>query len=258
MLEIKNLTAGYPGREVLSGVGFSLPTGKITVIAGPNGCGKSTLLKALVGAVDRRGEIALDGIRLDNLPSRKLAKQIAFLPQSRRIPEITAERLVLHGRFPYLSYPRRYGRNDFEIARNAMARMGIANLADAPLSTLSGGTRQKVYIAMALAQDTPVILMDEPTTFLDIAHQMQTMAEARFLAESGKTVVLVLHDLPLAMQIADHLVILSDGRIIDQGSPEQVFSRGCLDAVFGVNFHRVQTPAGWQYYCTEKEKTALR
>lgn len=257
MFEIRALFAGYPGKQVLSDLNLSIPSGKITVIAGPNGCGKSTLLKALAGILDHSGEISLDGLRLDGLPPRDLARKIAFLPQSRQIPEITAERLVLHGRFPHLSFPRRYRKRDLEIARDCLARMGISHLAEAPLHTLSGGTRQKVYIAMALAQDTPVILMDEPTTFLDVSHQMQTMTHARLLADSGKTVVLVLHDLPLALRHADLLAVMSGGTIIAADTPEQVFQSGCLDKIFGVNIRRMRTPEGWQYYYTQNETAAL-
>lgn len=248
MLEIRNLTAGYPGHPVLNYVNLSLPEGKVTVIAGPNGCGKSTLLKAAAGILSCEKQVLLGTEDLSGLSSRELAQKIAYLPQNRPVPEITAERLVLHGRFPYLSYPRRYRPEDRRIAREAMEKLGISQLSDRSLPTLSGGQRQKVYIAMALAQDTPVVLLDEPTTFLDIAHQLQLMELARFLAGEGKTVVLVLHDLTMAMEYADHLVILSDGAIAAQGDAEKVFSSGCLSRVFGVTVDRVMTDSGWKYY----------
>lgn len=248
MLEIRNLTAGYPGHPVLKAVNLSIPEGKVTVIAGPNGCGKSTLLKAMAGILPGEKEMVLQGQRLHSLSQRELARKIAYLPQNRPIPEITAARLVLHGRFPYLSYPRRYRPEDQRIAREAMEKLGIADLAGRTLPTLSGGQRQKVYIAMVLAQDTPVVLLDEPTTFLDIRHQMQLMELARFLASSGKTVVLVLHDLAMALEYADHLVVLSDGKAAAQGDAEAVFSSGVLSRVFGVEVNRVQTADGWKYY----------
>ena len=253
MLDIRNLRAGYRDREVLHGVSLTIPTGKITVIAGPNCCGKSTLLNAIAGinpASD--GSILLEDRELRGMPPGELARLVACLPQNRQIPEITAERLVLHGRFPYLSYPRRYRREDLEIARRAMKAMGIEDLADRAVTTLSGGQRQKVYIAMALAQDTPVVLMDEPTTFLDIAHQMQMMAEARFLAEAGKTVVLVLHDLSMALRRADHIAVMAAGHVLAQGDPETIFAGGCLEEAFGVRVERTGTPDGWQYYYTER------
>ena len=251
MLEIRNLTAGYDGTPVLSDIDLAIPAGKVTVIAGPNGCGKSTLLKALAGILPARGTLLLDSAELDPKDTRKRAQTIAFLPQNRAVPEITAERLVLHGRFPYLSYPRRYRKEDYAIAQRALAQMGIEELSRRSVATLSGGQRQKVYIAMALAQDTPVILLDEPNTFLDIAHQMQMMHQARALAEKGKTVVLVLHDLAMALEYADKLVVLSAGRILAQGTPGEVFDTGCLQEAFGIQIRRMQTPEGWKYYYAE-------
>lgn len=250
MLEIRNLCAGYGGNEILHDISFSAPGG-ITVIVGANGCGKSTLLKSIAGIIPSSGSIRLDGRELSGLHPKELAKQVACLPQNRQVPEITAARLVLHGRFPYLSYPRRYRREDFEIADRAMAVMGISDLAERQLATLSGGQRQKVYIAMALAQDTPVVLMDEPTTFLDIAHQFRMMEEARALADAGKTVILVLHDLALALRYADHIAVLHDGRILTEGDAETVFASGCLEAAFGIRVERMDTPEGWQYYYRE-------
>ena len=253
MLEIRDLTAGYPGQSVLSYVNLSVPKGKVTVIAGPNGCGKSTLLKALAGVLPSVGVVTLDGENISGLPPREQARKVAYLPQNRPVPEITAERLVLHGRFPYLSYPRRYRAEDYRIARDAMERLGISQLAERSLSTLSGGQRQKVYVAMALAQDTPLVLLDEPTTFLDIAYQLQLMSLARLLAGEGKTVVLVLHDLAMALERADHLVVMSDGAIAAQGDGETVFASGCLSKVFGVEVRQVHTPDGWKYYYGTKQ-----
>lgn len=252
MLEIQNLSAGYPGNPVLKDISLSIPQGSVTVIAGPNGSGKSTLLKALAGILPATGSVWLGKQELSGLSGRELAKKVAFLPQNRAVPEITVRNLVLHGRFPYLSYPRRYRQEDLAAAEAAMANMGIADLADRSLSTLSGGQRQKVYIAMALAQDTPVVLLDEPNTFLDIGHQLQLMAHAKALAAAGKTVVPVLHDLAMAMDCADSLVVLSHGTRLFQGSPEEVFLSGSLDAAFGVHVNRMYTDNGWKYYCEGK------
>ena len=244
MLQIRDLTAGYSGKPVLSGISLTIPAGKVTVIAGPNGCGKSTLLKAVAGVLPSEGAILLDGQELDAKDPRKRAQAVAFLPQNRSVPEITVERLVLHGRFPYLCYPRRYRKADLEIARGAMARMGIEDLAQRSVATLSGGQRQKAYIAMALAQDTQVVLLDEPNTFLDIAHQLQLMEQARALAAEGKTVVLVLHDLAMALEYADELVVLSRGTVLCQGGPQAVFDSGCLGEAFGVAVERRWTSEG--------------
>ena len=248
MLEIRNLTAGYGGAPVLKDVSLTIPRGKLTVIAGPNGCGKSTLLKAVAGILPAEGKVLLGGQELQDLSSRERARRIAYLPQNRQIPEITAGRLVLHGRFPYLSYPRRYRRSDEEIARKAMETLGIWDLADRNLNALSGGQRQKVYIAMALAQDTPVVLLDEPNTFLDISHQKQMMDLAGQLASAGKSVVMVLHDLPLAMEYADVLAVLSRGGVLAWGTPEEVCRSGKLREAFGVEIKKMQTPDGEKYY----------
>ena len=248
MLEIQNLTAGYGGEPVLKDVSLTIPRGKVTVIAGPNGCGKSTLLKAVAGILPAEGKVLLGGQELQDLSSRERAQRIAYLPQNRQIPEITAGRLVLHGRFPYLSYPRRYRRSDEEIARKAMETLGIWDLADRNLNALSGGQRQKVYIAMALAQDTPVVLLDEPNTFLDISHQKQMMDLAGQLASAGKSVVMVLHDLPLAMEYADVLAVLSRGGVLTWGTPEEVCRSGKLREAFGVEIKKMQTPDGEKYY----------
>ena len=264
MLKIQGLYAGYPNKSVLDDISMEARDGEVTVIVGPNGCGKSTLLKSIVGIVEMSvGEIfvsasavkgeadeaAASGRLLDEMTAQERAQKIAYLAQSKNVPEITALRMVLHGRFPYLEFPRRYRSTDFDIARQAMERMGILDLAEAPMSTLSGGTRQKVYIAMALAQDTPVILMDEPTTFLDVSYQLQMMTEARALADEGKTVIMVLHDLPMALEHADQLIVMKDGRIVDGGEPEAVWAGGCLEDVFGIRVNRVETEDGWKYYC---------
>lgn len=253
MLEIRNFSTGYPGNPVLQDISLTFSQGSVTVVAGPNGCGKSTLLKALTGILPSSGSLKLDNRDLTALSRRELAKIIAFLPQNRTVPEITAKNLVLHGRFPYLSYPRRYRQEDHRIAYEALEKMGIGDLADRYLSTLSGGQRQKVYIAMALAQDTPVILLDEPNTFLDISHQLQLMEQLRSLASEGKTVVLVLHDLVMALEHADSLVILSEGNRVCQGNPEELFLSGNLDRVFGVRIRRMQTSSGWKYYFSREK-----
>lgn len=248
MIELKHLTVGYGDRPVLRDVCLSFPRGQVTVLLGPNGCGKSTLLKAIPGVADRlAGELLVDGQSIEAFSTRELAKRVSYLPQTRRVPDMTVERLVLHGRFPYLRYPRRYAREDNVIARAAMEQLGILEYAGAPLWELSGGTRQKAYIAMALAQDTDTVLLDEPNTFLDIAHQLQLMELCRELSRRGKAVVLVLHDLNLAMGHGDRLAVLFDGRLIAQGNPEEIYLSGALDRAFGVMVRRRETPEGWIY-----------
>ncbi|MBQ2739729.1 MAG: ABC transporter ATP-binding protein [Oscillibacter sp.] len=252
MLEIRHLQAGYPGKPVLQDVSLSIPSQKVTVILGPNGCGKSTLLRAICGVLPASGgEVFLDGEALLTLPPKLLARKTAYLPQSRRVPDITARTLVLHGRFPYLGYPRRYRREDYRAAEEAMAQMGVTALRDSSMSQLSGGQRQKIYIAMALAQDTPVILLDEPTTYLDIYYQIQMIRQAKDLARQGKTVVMVVHDLSRAMTAADHIVLMDHGTVIMEGTPEEIYASGKLNSVFHITLERTPTDSGWHYYCRE-------
>lgn len=249
MLELHQVCAGYAGKPVLRNLDLTVAPEQVTAIIGPNGCGKSTLLKTVAGLLPlQSGKILLDGSDLTAMTGQQRAQRIAYLSQSRPIPDITVERLVLHGRFPYLGYPRKYRQADYEAAAAAIRRMALEPLADHPLTSLSGGMRQKVYIAMALAQDTPTILMDEPTTFLDIGHQKQMMQTARELASQGKAVVLVLHDLPMALETADRLVLMQDGQIVLTGDAQTLFDSGMLNQVFGVTVQRTETPHGWKYY----------
>ena len=253
MIEVRGLYAGYSATPVLKGIDLLCPSGQITAIVGKNGCGKSTLLKTLTNILPIiKGEIKINGIDISSYSRNSIAQTISFLPQSRNVPEITAERMVLHGRFPYLSYPYSYRTEDRRIARDSMERLGIWNLRDMPLSSLSGGMRQKVYIAMALAQGTSVVLMDEPTTFLDISHQYQIMDQARELADEGKTVVMVLHDLSQALRAADDVIVLQQGKVVGNGAPETVFQSGILNQIFGVEIERVKTNHGWLYVYERK------
>lgn len=249
MLRIKEVCTGYEGREVLHGISAQIEAGKITVLAGPNGCGKTTLLKTMTGIISKTsGEIWIDGKKIEEYSTQTLAQKIAYLPQKRNVPDITVRRMVVHGRFPYLNYPRRYRSEDLEIADQALQQVGMEAYAEENLNQLSGGMQQKVFIAMALAQNTPVILMDEPTSFLDIAHQIRLMEIAQELAAQGKAVVLVLHDLAMALRMADQMLVLKDGRICAKGVPEAVYESGVLREVFGVQVKRISTEDGWQYY----------
>lgn len=249
MIELKNLRAGYPGRIVLEGVSLDFRPGQVLAVLGPNGCGKSTLLRTVNGLLPRLGgEVLLDGVPLGKLTAGEVARKVAYLPQSRSVPRITAGRMVLHGRFPYLSYPRRYRREDYEMVERALEQVGAAELAPRLLTELSGGQRQKIYLAMALAQDTSTILMDEPTTYLDVSCQLEVMALARRLAEEGRAVVMVLHDLPLALRYAHRAAVLRDGRVCQSGTPEELYGSDILKQVMGVSLGRVETESGWRYF----------
>jgi iron complex transport system ATP-binding protein len=250
-IEIKNLTGGYGTQEKLHNISLCFPPNRITAIVGPNGCGKSTLLK-IVGGLQRpfSGIVMLDGTDISLLKRAALAKSIAYLPQARNIPNIAARSLVLHGRFPHLGYPRRYGRDDRDIAQAAMEMTGVSSLADANMAELSGGERQKVYLAMVIAQDARCVFLDEPTTYLDIACQLEIMRLIGALKERGKTVVVVLHDLNLALRCADRIVVMENGAARANGKPADVCDSGVLEEVFGVHIGRCHTTSGIQYFFT--------
>lgn len=246
MLELRNVTAGYGEAMVLHGISLEFLPGTVTAIVGPNGCGKSTLLKTAAGLLPiASGE--MNG-------AQPRARHVAYLPQSRREPEMTVRQLVLQGRYPWLGWPRRYGAKDLELAERAMARLGVAEYAQRPLRELSGGTRQKCYLAMALAQDTEVLLLDEPTSFLDPVHQLRLMKLCRELASEGKAIAAVLHDLPMALQYAHRIAVMDAGRLRAVGTPEEMISTDILEKTFGVRIFPVQTPLGTQYVCAEGGK----
>ena len=247
MIEVQTLRAGYAGQAVLTDLSLSFPPGKVLALVGPKGCGKSTLLRTVLGLQPKLGgEILYDGCPLETLSPRIRAQKAAYLAQSRSVPNITAWRMVLHGRFPYLSYPRRYRPEDYQAVEQALRLADAETLAQTPMQTLSGGQQQKIYLAMVLAQQTQTILMDEPTTYLDIRHQLEVMHLARQLAEQGRAVVLVLHDLCLALRTADEIAVLDQGRLVQQGTPEEVY--GVLEQVFCVTLHQVETEDGPRYY----------
>ena len=250
MIKIRNVSAGYNGEEILHDIDLDFEVGKVTVIIGPNGCGKSTLLKTLIRLIPHtKGDIFVGEEPAENLDSRALARKVAYLPQNKRVPDISVLRMVLHGRFAYLNYPRRYRAKDYEIAQKALDQVGIGHLAEKNMSDLSGGTQQKVYIAAALAQDTPVVLLDEPTTYLDISHQLKAMELAKELAAQGKAVVMVLHDLSHAFRVADTLVVMKDGKVCACGTPEEICENGMVERVFEVQIEKVQIKGQWAYIC---------
>ena len=254
MIQVKNLSAGYFGEKMIEDVSMEFHAGEVLVLLGPNGSGKSTLLKATLGLLPAMGgTVFYDGVDIKQMKRKEIAQKAAFLSQSRNTPSIQAFRMVLHGRFPYLSYPRQYSSRDHEIAKKAMEVTGSDVYASANVSELSGGQRQGVYLAMALAQDTETIFMDEPTTYLDIKRQLQIMETAKQLAKAGKAVVLVLHDIAMALDGADRVAVFEKGKLRKCDTPEAVYESGVLDEVFEVKVHRVETPHGMQYYCRAKE-----
>ena len=250
MIELKNLCAGYEKKEVLHHINLTLQAGKITVLLGPNGCGKSTLLKTLVRLLPyQKGEILVEEKSIQTYSSSELAKKIAYVAQTKSIPDISVLRMVLQGRFSYLRYPRRYRKEDIEIAKQALKWAGLSEWEEENVNQLSGGMQQKVYIAMALAQNANTILMDEPTTYLDIVHQLRLMEMVKQLAKEGKAVVIVLHDISQALRIADTVVVLQEGKLLFEGTPKEVYESGKLEEAFQIKIQRLQTEKGYYYVC---------
>ncbi len=234
-IQVCGLSAGYDRKIVLDAIDARIPKGRITAVLGPNGSGKSTLLKSIAGLCRKMtGKIYISGKRMEEYTQRELAQKMFYLAQSHPDSSIRTERLVLHGRFPHLSYPRRYGREDYQYCEQAMKQTGIIRLRDKRLGELSGGERQKAYLAMALAGQTEILLFDEPTTYLDIQYQTELFRLLGELRDYGKTVVAVLHDLDYALRLADWIVLLQDGSVVLEGTPGQVWESGGIGEVFHV------------------------
>ncbi|MFG2651156.1 ABC transporter ATP-binding protein [Streptomyces sp. NPDC048436] len=249
-LTARELTLAYEDRTVVHGLDLAIPDGKVTVIVGPNACGKSTTLRALGRLLrPRSGAVLLDGEALAKLPTKKIAQQIGLLPQTPVAPEaITVADLVARGRQPHQHWWQQWSDEDEKAVTEAMERTDVAALADRSVDELSGGQRQRVWIAMALAQETDILLLDEPTTYLDISHQVEVLDLIRQLAsptdegERGRTVAVVLHDLNQAARYADHLVAMKTGRIVAEGTPADVVTEELVQEVFGLECVVVPDP----------------
>ncbi|MCB8889016.1 ABC transporter ATP-binding protein [Vreelandella malpeensis] len=246
------LSAGYETRTVLDGVDIAVAEGKLTVLLGPNGSGKSTLLKTLARTLaPQAGHVHLDGKDIHRCATRDVARRLGLLPQGPAAPEgLTVEQLVGMGRFPHQRWWHKDARRDAQAIREAMDYTRVSEFADRPVDALSGGQRQRCWIAMVLAQQTDVILLDEPTTFLDLKVQVELMELLSRLAhERGHTLLLVLHDLNLAAAYADHLVMLREGRIVADGAPAEVFTADTLQRVFELDAQVMLDPESGRPVC---------
>ncbi|MEU0542174.1 ABC transporter ATP-binding protein [Nocardia sp. NPDC005978] len=244
-LRADRVRLGYRGRTISDQLSVDIPDGAFTVIIGPNACGKSTLLRALARLLaPESGAVLLDGRAITSYPAKEVARRIGLLPQTSIAPEgIRVADLVARGRYPHQSLLRQWSRADEEAVAAAMAATGVSELSARAVDELSGGQRQRVWIAMVLAQDTPVVLLDEPTTYLDIAHQIQLLDLCRKLnRESGRTVVAVLHDLNHAFRYADHLIAMKDGAVVAAGSPRRIVTAGLVREVFALGCRIIDDP----------------
>ena len=239
-LHAEGITVGYDDRVISSDLDVSIPDGSFTVIVGPNACGKSTLLRALSRLLKpSRGQVVLDGRSISSIPAKEVARRLGLLPQSSIAPEgITVADLVARGRYPHQKLLRQWSREDEAAVVGALAATGTTELSGRLVDELSGGQRQRVWVAMVLAQETPILLLDEPTTFLDIAHQIELLELCADLnRDRGHTLVAVLHDLNHACRYATHLIAMKDGAVVAEGAPADV-----VEDVFGLPCRIIDDP----------------
>ncbi|MEU0243396.1 ABC transporter ATP-binding protein [Streptomyces sp. NPDC006235] len=245
-LAARGVTVGYGARTVIDDLDVAIPPGVITTIIGPNGCGKSTLLRTLSRLLKpSKGTVVLDGDDIARLRTRDVARKLGLLPQAPVAPEgLTVADLVARGRHPHQSWLRQWSSDDADVVERALAMTGVSDLADRPVDALSGGQRQRVWISMTLAQGTDLLLLDEPTTYLDLAHAMDVLDLVDDLHESGCTVVMVLHDLNLAARYSDNLIVMREGSILAQGHPRDVLTAELLQEAFGLRAKIIEDPVG--------------
>ncbi|MBC7810230.1 MAG: ABC transporter ATP-binding protein [Burkholderiales bacterium] len=244
-LTASNLTLAYDNACIIDGMSLTIPNGKITALVGPNGCGKSTLLRGISRLLKPSGgTVLLDGQDVWKMPTKALAQQLGILPQGPTAPEgLTVHELVAQGRYPHQSWLQQWSAEDERITLEALHITSIAEFADRPIDTLSGGQRQRAWIAMTLAQDSDLILLDEPTTFLDLAYQIDVLDLLHQLnVERGKTIVMVLHDLNHACRYADYLIAVRGGQIAAHGGPSEVVTETLVQEVFGVECRIIPDP----------------
>ncbi len=244
VLQAEQLSLSYESVPVIELLDLQTPSGQITALIGPNGCGKSTLLRGLARLLKpQHGSVLLNGLAIHTVPTKQLAKELGILPQSPTAPEgITVRELVAQGRYPHQEWFQQWSVGDEEALQKALTLTHLSSLSDRVVDTLSGGQRQRAWIAMALAQETEILLLDEPTTYLDLAHQLEVLDLLVKLNQEGKTIVMVLHDLNHAAQYANHLVALSAGKIVAQGKPNEVITEAMVRDVFQVESQVISHP----------------
>jgi len=237
---------------IVEGLTITIPTQAITAIIGPNGCGKSTLLKALARIlIPEQGKVEVNEVDIHSQSTKEIARQIGLLPQNPRSPDgITVSDLIQRGRYPHQGIFRQWSREDEASVNNALSLTGLTNFSDKPIDELSGGQRQRVWIAMLLAQETPIMLLDEPTTHLDIAHQIEVLDLLKELTrEHNRTIVMVLHDINLAVRYADNLIAMRDGKIKTFGEPHNVVTAQMMHEVFSIQAQILQDPVSGSPLC---------
>lgn len=254
-IEVRDLNVAYEEQVVIENMNLAFPKGKISIIIGANGCGKSTLLRTIARILKpQKGQIFVNGNDMKKEKEKNLARQIAVLPQSPKCPEaITVRELVSYGRFPYQKAIGGMTPYDKEMVDFALEKTRLTELQDRQVNTLSGGQRQRAWVAMTLAQETDIILLDEPTTYLDMAYQLEILSILKELnKEKQTTIIMVLHELNLACRFADYIVGLKQGKIVCKGKPNDVISKDALKEIYRINASFIQSENGYPI-CTEFE-----
>jgi iron complex transport system ATP-binding protein len=243
-LETQALCLGYGDKLIVDKLNLRIPQGKVTAIVGPNGCGKSTLLAGMARLLKpASGAVLLDGKAINTMRTRDVARKLALLPQDAVAPDgLTAEDLIQFGRQPHKGMLRQWSEQDAEIVRAALRATDLTELAHRPLESMSGGQRQRAWIAMAISQSTPLLLLDEPTSALDLGHQIEVLELIRDLSQAGKTILMVIHDLPSACRYADHLVAMHEGRIVAQGAPHDIVTPELVETLYDVRCQLIPDP----------------
>lgn len=260
-LNANNLSLAYDTNPIIEQLNTTIVTGEVTALVGPNGCGKSTLLRGFARLLrPQTGEILLDGKAIHQVPTKELAKQLGILPQSPTAPEgLTVYELVAQGRYPHQSFFQQWSQDDEAICRESIAVTNMIEFADRPLDTLSGGQRQRAWIAMVLAQKTPILLLDEPTTYLDIGHQLEVMELIEKLnRERRMTILLVLHDLNQAARYSDRMIVLQSGEIIADGPPPTILTTELMVNVFHVQANVITDPNSGSPVCLPYSTVPLK
>ncbi|MGN8647311.1 ABC transporter ATP-binding protein [Gracilibacillus sp. HCP3S3_G5_1] len=251
-LDVNKISVGYSNALIIKDLSVSIPKHKITTIVGPNGCGKSTLLKTIVRVLQaKEGAVLLEGKAIHTLDTKEVAKRMAVLPQTAQAPNgLTVFELVSYGRFPHRKQMGRLSKQDYEYIHWALDVTGLNDLRDQPANALSGGQRQRVWIAMALAQGTDILVLDEPTTYLDLAHQLDILLLLQRLnEEEGRTIIMVLHDLNHASRFSDYMIAMRDGAIVTEGTPNEVMTCDYLRAIFQIDAELISCPHSAKPVC---------
>lgn len=257
----KELKIGYDGHIVVPSFNIRIQNGKITSVIGANGCGKSTVLKAIGRIIkSESGCVVVNGGNIAEMKNKDIAKQMAILPQTPTAPgTLTCRELVAYGRYPYQRGMGRLSKEDKRMITWALEATNMSNFCDRPIASLSGGQRQRIWIAMALAQQTGIILLDEPTTYLDLAYQLEVLELLKQLNENqGTTIVMVLHDLNLASRYSDYLLAMKNGQINSYGMPKEVMTRETLQACFGIDGDIITDPRSGKPLCISFDLVAIR